>query len=104
MASFLLEVGTEELPADFSRLALPQLEAMVRRDLAQRRLSHGSIKCTSTPRRIVLLVEALAVSASDSEEVVKGPPESQAFKNGEPTKAAIGFAKRYQVGLSGKRT
>ena len=100
VASFLLEVGTEELPADFSRLALPQLEVMVRRDLAQRRLSHGSIKCTSTPRRIVLLVEALAVSASDSEEVVKGPPESQAFRNGEPTKAAIGFAKRYQVGLS----
>ena len=100
LASFLLEVGTEELPADFSRLALPQLEAMVRRDLAQRRLSHGFVKCTSTPRRIVLFVQALPDSASDSEQVLKGPPESQAFNNGKPTKAAIGFAKRFQVDLS----
>ncbi len=100
VATFLLEVGTEELPADFSRFALPQLEAMVCRDLAQKRLSHGSIKSTSTPRRIVLIVEELPSWASDSEEVRKGPPEEQAFKNGVPTKAAIGFAKRYQIDVS----
>jgi len=30
VSTFLLEIGTEELPADFARLALPQLEAQVR--------------------------------------------------------------------------
>ena len=97
MATFLLEVGTEELPADFARLVLPQLENMVSRDLSLKRLSHGLIKCTSTPRRIVLLVEDLPESAENFEKELKGPPQSQAFKGGLPTKAAIGFAKRYEL-------
>ena len=62
MATFLLEVGTEELPADFARLVLPQLEKMVRHDLDQKLLSFGSITCTSTPRRIVLIIESLQMS------------------------------------------
>ena len=47
VSTFLLEIGTEELPADFARLALPQLEQMVRSDLAEQRLGHGLIHCTS---------------------------------------------------------
>jgi len=94
VSTFLLEIGTEELPADFARLALPQLEQLVRRDLAEQRLSHGPIRCTSTPRRIALLVEGLPTSAADLEEDRKGPPAAQAFKDGVPTQAAIGFAKR----------
>ncbi|MFL0735925.1 MAG: glycine--tRNA ligase subunit beta, partial [Prochlorococcus sp.] len=94
MSTFLLEIGTEELPADFARLALPQLEQMVDRDLQSLRLSYGKIHCTSTPRRLVVLVEDLASAAEDLEEVRKGPPAGQAFKNDVPTQAAIGFAKR----------
>ena len=94
MSTFLLEIGTEELPADFARLALPQLEQLVRRDLDAARLSYGQIQCTSTPRRLALLVESLADSAPDLEEERKGPPASQAFSDGVPTQAAIGFAKR----------
>lgn len=94
MSTFLLEIGTEELPADFARLALPQLEQMVDRDLQSLRLSYGKIHCTSTPRRLVVLVEDLASAAVDLEEVRKGPPAGQAFKNDVPTQAAIGFAKR----------
>ena len=56
MSIFLLEIGTEELPADFASSALSQFEGIVRGDLKQKRLAHGPIKCTSTPRRIVLLV------------------------------------------------
>ena len=97
VATFLLEIGTEELPADFARLALPQLEKIVSRDLFQKRLSHGLITCTSTPRRIVLFVEELADSAKDSVEEFKGPPLEQAFSNGVPTKAAVGFAKRFNL-------
>jgi len=94
LSTFLLEIGTEELPADFARLALPQLEQLVRRDLTEQRLSHGVVTTTSTPRRIALLVEGLPAAAADLEEERKGPPAGQAFKDGVPTPAAIGFAKR----------
>ena len=94
MATFLLEIGTEELPADFARLVLGQLEPMVRRDLAEQRLSFDALHCTSTPRRIALQLDGLADAAEDLQEERKGPPAGQAFKDGEPTKAAIGFAQR----------
>ncbi|MFM8258865.1 MAG: glycine--tRNA ligase subunit beta [Vulcanococcus sp.] len=97
MSTFLLEIGTEELPADFARLALPQLEQLVRRDLGDARLNHGAIACTGTPRRLVVLVHDLAASADDLEEERKGPPAAQAFKDGQPTQAAIGFAQRCGV-------
>ena len=94
MSTFLLEIGTEELPADFARLALPQLEQRVRRDLTEARLPHGAIACTSTPRRLVVQVDSLAAAAEDLEDDRKGPPAAQAFKDGTPTPAAVGFAKR----------
>ena len=94
MSTFLLEIGTEELPADFARLALPQLEQRVRRDLTEARLPHGAIACTSTPRRLVVQVDSLAAAAEDLEDDRKGPPATQAFKDGTPTPAAVGFANR----------
>jgi len=94
VSTFLLEIGTEELPADFARLALPQLEQLVRRDLGEARLSHGAVHCTGTPRRLVVQVQDLAAAAPDLEEERKGPPAAQAFKDGVPTQAAIGFARR----------
>jgi len=94
VSTFLLEIGTEELPADFARLALPQLEQLVQRDLNEARLGHGAIRCTSTPRRLAVIVEELHDAAPDLEEDRKGPPAGQAFKDGVPTQAAIGFAKR----------
>ncbi len=94
MANFLLEIGTEELPADFCRQVIAQLREKALADFQQFRLSHSSLLCTSTPRRIVLFVEGLADVAEDIIEERKGPPASQAFKNGSPTKAASGFATR----------
>ncbi len=97
MSTFLLEIGTEELPADFARQALPQLEAVVRRDLEQLRLAFGSLFVTSTPRRLALVVEGLAPSQPDREDERKGPPAGQAFHGGVPSPAAVGFARRCGV-------
>ncbi len=93
LSAFLLEIGTEELPADFAHLALAQLEELVRFDLAQRRLLHGEITCTSTPRRIAVLIEGLADSAEDLSIERKGPPADKAFVDDCPTSAARGFVK-----------
>lgn len=97
MATFLLEIGTEELPADFARLALPQLEAGVARDLREARLGFHSVHATSTPRRLVVTVEGLEARQADLAEERKGPPAQQAFRDGQPTPAAIGFARRCGV-------
>ncbi len=97
MSTFLLEIGTEELPADFARMALPQLEQLVRRDLEALRLSPDSIYCTSTPRRLVVIVAGLPLRQPDLKEERKGPPQAQALKDGQPTAAALGFAKRCGV-------
>ncbi len=94
MSTFLLEIGTEELPADFARLALPQLEALVGRDLLAARLQHGAIAVTGTPRRLAISVAGMALAQADLVEERKGPPAGQAFKDGLPTQAAIGFSSR----------
>ena len=97
MATFLLEIGTEELPADFARLALPQLQTVVSQSLADERLEHDAVRMMGTPRRLAVLVEGLPERQSDRSEEHKGPPAQQAFKDGEPTPAAIGFARRCGV-------
>ena len=93
MTTFLLEIGTEELPADFAKLVITQLFEKVSSDFSQYRLKYGEIRCTSTPRRIVLTANNVSGSTEDFIEDRKGPPLSQAFKNGLPLPPAIGFAK-----------
>ena len=97
MSTFLLEIGTEELPADFAQSVIPQLEVSVSRDLNAQRLSHGGIFVSTTPRRISLIVEDLALQALDLEEESKGPPADIAFKDGKPTEASLGFARRLKI-------
>jgi len=99
VSNFILEIGTEELPADFARLAISQLEQLVRNGLKDSRLHFADIFCSSTPRRIFVIVNSLAESSEDFVEERKGPPASKAFKNGNPTQAAKGFAKRYGLSL-----
>ena len=95
--TFLLEIGTEELPADFVPSALHQLEQRVRSDLKDLRLEHGELSVTGTPRRLLVVVKDLIDSQPDLEEDRKGPPVSQALVGGQPGPAAIGFAKRCGV-------
>ena len=99
VATFLLEIGTEELPADFVRSALPQLEREVRSSLSSQRLEHGLVHSTGTPRRLAITVEALPPRQEDLEEERKGPPAGQAFADGVPTPSALGFARRCGVAV-----
>ena len=58
-ATFLLEIGTEELPADFVKQALDQLQQRVSRDLKEARLGHGDVSVFGIPRRLVISVAEL---------------------------------------------
>ncbi|MDX2096215.1 MAG: glycine--tRNA ligase subunit beta, partial [Leptolyngbyaceae cyanobacterium bins.59] len=100
MATFLLEVGTEELPASFIDSALDQWRSRIPQALAEAYLTPEAIEFYGTPRRLSVLIQGLPDRQPDLEEEVKGPPAQAAFKDGQPTQAAKGFALKQEVDLS----
>ncbi len=93
-APFVLELGTEELPASDLDSAIEQLAGVAPEMLADARLDYDSLHVTGTPRRLVLMVEGLAPNQKSEDRVLRGPPARVAFDaNGKPTKAAEGFAR-----------
>ncbi|MBW4581208.1 MAG: glycine--tRNA ligase subunit beta [Tildeniella nuda ZEHNDER 1965/U140] len=97
MATFLLEVGTEELPAGFVDEALTQWRSRIPQTLQERHLQPTAIEFYGTPRRLAVLIKGLPSQQPDREEEIKGPPAQAAFKDGQPTKAAEGFAQKQGV-------
>jgi glycyl-tRNA synthetase len=97
-ATFVLEIGTEELPDSDLTSALEQLESSIAAMLTEARLEHGPIRIVGTPRRLIALVEDLAPQQLGSDRSVKGPPWDKAFDaDGKPTPAGTGFASRSGV-------
>nr|WP_245538987.1 glycine--tRNA ligase subunit beta [Thioflavicoccus mobilis] len=90
----LVEIGTEELPpTSLKRFAQAFTEAL-KQGLAAQGLTHGAIESFATPRRLACLVRDLAECQPDRELVRRGPALAAAFDaNGQPTKAALGFAR-----------
>ncbi|MEQ8975310.1 MAG: glycine--tRNA ligase subunit beta [Coleofasciculus sp. C1-SOL-03] len=99
MPTFLLEVGTEELPANFVESAIQQWQSRLSQSLDEHLLTPDSIQVYGTPRRVAVLIQGLPRQQPDREEDVKGPPVKAAFKDGKPTKAAEGFARKQGVSL-----
>jgi glycyl-tRNA synthetase beta chain len=100
MATFLLEVGTEELPASFVDEALDQWRSRIPQSLADAYLTPAAVAYYGTPRRLAVVISGLPIQQPDQEEEVKGPPAQSAFKEGVPTKAAIGFAQKQGVSVT----
>jgi glycyl-tRNA synthetase beta chain len=93
----LLEIGTEELPSSYVDAALTALPKIVAEELAKVRLSHGDVRALGTPRRLAALVLDVATRQLDLDEEVIGPPETAAFRDGTPTKAAEAFAAKLGI-------
>ncbi|MGI6308295.1 MAG: glycine--tRNA ligase subunit beta [Dethiobacteria bacterium] len=91
----LLEIGTEEIPARFMPGGLKQLQEKAEKLFQEHRLDCGNVLTFGTPRRLVLLVKDLAGEQRSKEEKIRGPARHVAFDpEGNPTKAALGFAGR----------
>ena len=99
MSKYLLEIGTEELPAKFSHSVLDQFKSLIEFELDKKLIKYNNIVVTSTPRRIVLLIEGLVDYGEDKIVVRKGPNASSAFLNGSPTNSALGFAKSLGINV-----
>jgi glycyl-tRNA synthetase beta chain len=98
----LIEIGCEEIPASWLPGLTRQVATHLDARLKEFRLTPASpAEGYSTPRRLTARVAKLAERQTDFEELVTGPPVAAAFqKDGTPTPAATGFAKKYGVEVS----
>jgi glycyl-tRNA synthetase beta chain len=98
-AAFLLEIGTEEIPARMVQGAIDDLAEALRGSLLEARLDPGQdgsldLKTYATPRRLAILAQGLRERQPDRQEEVIGPPVKTAYDSGgRPTRAAEGFAR-----------
>ncbi|MCF8031606.1 MAG: glycine--tRNA ligase subunit beta [Desulfarculaceae bacterium] len=99
MAELIFEIGCEEMPARFVAPAMEELKKLAAAKLNQARLLEGQdLAAFGTPRRLAVLVKGLKERQEDQEETALGPPVKAAYdKEGNPTKAALGFAKSQGV-------
>src|SRR5687767_3419000 len=94
----LIEIGVEELPAGWLPSLTRQMADRLEARLKDSRISAGApVESYGTPRRLTACVGKIAERQEDLEELITGPPVSAAFKDGTPTPAALGFAKKMGV-------
>jgi glycyl-tRNA synthetase beta chain len=95
----LIEIGVEELPASWMPALTRQLADRVEFRLKELRIAPGApVESYSTPRRLTARVAKIAERQDDLDETITGPPTSAAYTaDGQPTPAALGFAKKQGV-------
>src|SRR5271165_1228213 len=100
MPDFLLEIGTEEIPARMIDGAREELARRVSDLLRRERLAENAeVQAFSTPRRLAVLAAGVSPAQPDVREQVSGPSLKVAYKNGAPTPAAEAFARKLNLPL-----
>ena len=98
---FLLEIGTEEMPSAPLINASKQLPKLVVKMLDEAGLAYGDVRVVSSPRRLAAIVADVACATEAIHDVRRGPKAQIAFDaDGNPTKAAEGFARKCGVDAS----
>ena len=94
----LLEIGTEEMPAHYMPNTLAQVKALAKTALDEAHIEYEAIDSLGTPRRIALLIKGVAEKQADVSAKHKGPSVKIAYDaDGNPTKAATGFARGQKI-------
>ncbi|MCW5211400.1 glycine--tRNA ligase subunit beta [Desulfobulbus sp. TB] len=100
MTQLLFEIGTEEIPASYIQPALTFMEKTAQAQLKELGLNFGAVRTVGTPRRLTLAIDALQERQEDRCQEHIGPPTMAAFDaDGQPTKAAQGFARSRGVAV-----
>jgi len=98
MKPLLIEIGSEEIPARFISRGLALLRADIVQLLEKSSIAYGNISEYSTPRRLAILIENVADLQEDRTIESLGPPKKAAYDaDGNPTKAAQGFARSLNI-------
>lgn len=94
----LLEIGTEEIPAKLVKDIYSNFKSKMKELLDENRIEYEKIKVYGAPRRIAVEVNGISEYQKQEVKEVKGPPKNIAFDDeGNPTKAATGFAKNHNI-------
>lgn len=98
---FLVELGTEELPPKALGKLSDAFRSGIEKGLKEAGLGHGRVRAFAAPRRLAVLIEQLDTEQPDRSINLDGPPLQAAFDaEGEPTQAALGFARKCGVDLA----
>jgi glycyl-tRNA synthetase beta chain len=101
----LIEVGTEELPPKALSGLSQAFHTELTRRLRDARLSFSASRAYASPRRLAVVVEALADTQPAQEVERRGPAKTAAFgADGAPTPAALGFARSCGVDFAALQT
>lgn len=94
MSTILFELGCEELPPKSLKPLRDALQASVTEQLHEAEISFDSIKSFAAPRRLAIQIQGISDKQPDRTEQKRGPAIKAAFDgDGNPTRAAMGFAK-----------
>ena len=101
MSTILFELGCEELPPKSLKPLRDALQASVTEQLNEADITFDSIKAFATPRRLAIQIEGISDKQPDRSEQKRGPAIKAAFdSDGNPTRAAMGFAKGLGIDAS----
>lgn len=91
---YLLEIGSEELPASFVTIGCRNLEKLIKNLLKEEGIPYDSVSIYGTPRRLTAYVHGLAMAKAAKTTDRRGPPVTAAFdQKGNPLPPALGFYK-----------
>jgi glycyl-tRNA synthetase beta chain len=96
----LIEIGVEEMPAGVSGTLLTALSTELGSLLRAHDIDAGPLRKGCTPRRLLLHWTDCPLHQPDRDEVLWGPPETAAYREGQPTPAAEGFARKAGIALA----
>lgn len=98
---FLVELGTEELPPKALLKLSTAFTKSIETSLKTLNLDFAAIEPFASPRRLAVIVRKLAPATPVRDEVIWGPPKKIAFdEKGEPSKAALAFAKKNGIAIN----
>ncbi len=103
-ADLLIEIGCEELPARFVQSLARAMEESLCAGLRDKGIAFGNSRRFATPRRIALLLQEVATQQPDQLIEKRGPAVAAAFRDGQPTRAAEGFARGCGVSVDALET
>lgn len=100
MNSVILEIGTEEIPAQYMENTLKDLNRLIQKHLEEARINYKEIKVYGTPRRLILFIFHINEKQEDIFQKIKGPAHSIAYnKDSLPQKPALMFAQSQEVNV-----
>jgi glycyl-tRNA synthetase beta chain len=100
MNNVVLEIGTEEIPAQYMENALKDLDRLVKKYLEESRIKYKEIKVYGTPRRLILFIFHIKEKQEDIFQKIKGPAYSIAYnKDSQPQQPALKFAQSQGVNV-----